>query len=224
MNAGNALYYLPLSLLFNSSSIPAEIKVRIYDSYARHLLRLSYGQAMDIWWHRGNGSANESHYLQMCVYKTGSLAAFSAELGAILGGAGDALQKALSEFATSIGVAFQIQDDILNIKPKSLEWGKEVGDDIKEGKRTLMVIRALQKLPKEGRVRLVEILNSRENSDADVREAISLLEQAGGIEYAAAQAKKIVSKSWAKLGRALKDSPAKALLREFADYLINRGI
>lgn len=224
VNAGNSMYFLPLSILYNNKKLHADKKSELYDSYARNLLRLSFGQAMDIHWHRGNGNVSEKAYLQMCVYKTGSLAAFSAEMGAIIGNATRAQKSALSGFATSIGVAFQIHDDVLNIKPKSLDWGKETGDDIKEGKRTLMVIHALEKLPKKERERLIGILDSREKSEGDVREAISLIERSGGIEYAALVAKKIVSASWKKLDRALAPSDAKALLREFADYLIKRDI
>jgi len=224
VNAGNAMYYLPLILLFRSN-LPDKTKAKIYDLYALEMLRLSFGQAMDIYWHKNQGvKVSQKQYLQMCSYKTGSLARFAAELGAILGGASSSQLKALADFAASIGVAFQIQDDILNILPQNLEWGKEIGDDIKEGKRTLMVIRALQILSPVKKQKLLEILGKKEKSSEDVHHAISLLDECGSIEYASIVAKGLVKKSWKALDKKIKDSQAKKMLRLFADYLVERKI
>ena len=92
-----------------------------------------------------------------------------------LGGANPNQVKAFGGFATSIGVAFQIQDDILNIIPEHVEWGKEIGEDIKEGKRSLMVIHALSQIKPGQKNRLLGILNSKEKSDSDVAQAISII-------------------------------------------------
>jgi geranylgeranyl diphosphate synthase, type I len=222
VNAGNLMYYLPMALVYNSG-LAAEKKAGIYDSYSREMLRLSFGQAMDIQWHHGCDDVSENQYLEMCSYKTGSLARFSVVLGGILGGASENQLAALSKFATSIGIAFQIQDDILNIKPPE-GWGKEVGDDIKEGKRTLIVIHAFSVLSAEKKVRLIEILNSENASDADVAEAICVLSESGSIDYASRFAKKIVLESWKRLEELINDSDAKNMLRAFADYVVQRKI
>lgn len=223
VNAGNAMYYIPLVSLFGSG-LSDRKKVEIYDLYSRQMLRLSFGQAMDIYWHRGKGSVSEKKYLQMCVFKTGSLAAFSAGLGGIIGGGSRKQVDALIQFAESIGVAFQIQDDILNIKPRSLDWGKEIGDDIKEGKRTLMVVRAVSVLPKPEASKLLKILDLKEKSESDVGHAIKLLEKSGSIEYARDYSERLVAKSWSSLDRVLPDSKAKGMLKDFAGYLVKRGI
>ncbi len=224
VNAGNAMYYLPLVKLFRKSKLSPEKKAMVYDIYSLEMLKLSFGQAMDIYWHKGNSNVNEKQYLQMCSFKTGSLARLSVGLGALLGGASKKQADALLDFATSIGIAFQIQDDILNIKPETIGWGKEIGDDIKEGKRTLMVIHALSRLPKAKKDKLIRTLDERQNSDSDVREAISFLEQTGSIDYARVFARRLVKKSWQKVDKSLKGSPAKSMLKEFADYLIERKI
>ncbi|MBI4210408.1 MAG: polyprenyl synthetase family protein [Candidatus Diapherotrites archaeon] len=224
INAGTALYLIPLAKLFANSRVPAAKKAQMYDNYAVELLRLSFGQALDIHWHHGNGVPTEDQYLQMCYYKTGTLARLAVSLGAILGGASKSQLDALGEFAGSIGVAFQIQDDILNILPQNDLWGKELGDDINEGKRTLLVIHALKTLSPEKASRLMEILDAKQNSKSEVSEAISLLLECGSVEYARKVAKDLVMKSWKKLDPKLKDSRAKAMLKEFADYLIERKI
>lgn len=223
VNAGNTLYFLPLLPLIKSRTLSPAKKVLIYELYVSEMTKLSVGQAMDIYWHHGHKDASEAEYLQMCSYKTGSLARLATGLGAILGGASNKQSDALKEFATSIGVAFQIQDDILNIKPKE-GWGKETGDDLKEGKRTLMVIHAFSVLPEKERARLRWILDSRNNSDAEVREAIALLEKSGSVEYAVNCAEEMVLRCWKKLAPTLKESKAKTLLKEFADYVVEREV
>jgi len=223
INAGNALYFLPLLSLLNKPSLGAEKKAAIYELYIREMSKLSLGQGMDIYWHRGNRAVSEQEYLQMCSYKTGSLARLAVGMGAILGNATPRQLEALVDFATSIGVAFQIQDDILNIKPRE-GWGKETGDDIKEGKRTLMVIHAFSKLPEKGRSRLKWILDSRHNSELEVKEAIGLLESEGSVQYAEKFANEMVAKSWKKLDASIENSKAKSLLREFADYMVKRSV
>ncbi|MEM4630529.1 MAG: polyprenyl synthetase family protein [Candidatus Diapherotrites archaeon] len=223
VNAANALYYLPLVVLFNSD-LSSSKKSAIYDSYSKHLLRLSFGQALDIAWHKSDKVPSEREYLQMCVYKTGSLAAFAAELGAIVAGAPKRHFSVVSSFASSLGVAFQIYDDVLNIAPKSGVWGKEVGDDIKEGKKTLLVIHALKNLPKGDAEKLLSILSLGSKSDDDVKVAIRLIESAGSIDYALAKANHILSSSWLELDKVLRPSVAKSLLRDFADFMVKRKL
>jgi len=223
INAGNSMYFLPLVTLINDSKLSPEKKVAVYDLYAKELLKLSFGQAMDIYWHRGNSSVAEQEYLQMTSYKTGSLARLAASIGAIIGGASQEQVEALLGFATSLGVAFQIHDDVLNLKPDK-KWGKEVGEDIKEGKRTLIIIHAFSVLNEEKKNRIASVLDAKENSEEQIKEIISILEESGSIDYAKQFAKDFVSKSWAKLDKELDDSDAKKMLKEFADYVIERQI
>ena len=130
------------------NSIPAEKLRDVYEVYVQEMINLSIGQAMDIAWHRGLANAdgiNEEDYLQMCAYKTGTLARMAAKIAAVLSGADKNLVKKLGTFAESIGVAFQMQDDILDLTGKEFAKKKGgLGQDITEGKRTLMVIRTLK--------------------------------------------------------------------------------
>ena len=87
-----------------------------------------------------------------------------------------------------------------------------------------MVIHAFELLSRPDVGRLKYILEQRNNSELEVKEAIGLLEKCGSIEYAAKTARKLVSDSWNGLEPRLKKSAAKELLREFADYLIEREI
>ncbi|MFH0715022.1 MAG: polyprenyl synthetase family protein, partial [Candidatus Diapherotrites archaeon] len=85
VNAGNAMYYFPLALLINNTELDAEKKAKLYDIATQEMINLSAGQGMDIYWHRGQKSEiSEQQYLQMCAYKTGTLARMAGKLGAVL--------------------------------------------------------------------------------------------------------------------------------------------
>ncbi len=226
VNDGAAMYFIPLSLLYNN---PHKIKVatqeKIWHLYAQEMLRVSTGQAMDIWWHHGHKyDVTENEYLQMCAYKTGVLARFACRLGAFLGDATDKQADALGKFGETVGVAFQIQDDILNLVGEEFQKGKGVGEDIHEGKRTIMVLHALQKLSKIDRDRLLEILNSHPSDEETIREAIGLIEKAGSIAYARKKAKQLMEGAWKKLENVLPQTHAKKTLKAFAQYLIERNV
>lgn len=228
LNAGNSLYFLPLKVvekrLLSEGKSFEKKALDIYRLYNDEMIRLSFGQAMDIYWHRGSvRTITEEQYLQMCVYKTGSLAKFSAELGAILGGGSEKQISVLGDFAASIGVAFQIQDDVMNIAPPK-GWGKEIGDDINEGKRTLLVIHALENSSKAKADRLIEILGSHTDKEEEILEAIRIIKESGAVDYANRRAKEIIQESWKKLDKEIRKSPAKETLKSFSDYVVERKI
>lgn len=173
-----------------------------------------------------------------CAYKTGVLARLSARLGAYLSGASEPFIKAIGRFAEAIGVAFQIQDgnqqknyscstllDILNIEGE--EFAKKidvVGEDIHEGKRSLMVLHCLATATPEVAARLLEILNLRTNDVALIQEAIGIIKSTDSITHARGVAKEIVEKAWNDIESLLPENEAKTKLKVFADYLINRQI
>jgi len=181
---------------------------------------------MDIGWHNGWGkNITVEKYLQMCAFKTGTLARMSAEMAAVLAGADDELVEKLGKFAESIGVAFQIQDDILNISDSELakkKGGK--GEDVTEGKRTLMVIYTIEKATKEDASRLEEILNMHTTDKSLIEEAIGIMKKYGAIEYAKSVARKLVEESWKEIDALLPESEAKNKLRAFARFLIERDV
>ena len=225
INAGNTLYFLPLYPLFrNASGLDTKTKLKAYDVFCEEMLKLSFGQAMDIYWHKGKKrNVSEADYLQMCDYKTGALACMAAKLGAVLAKGTSHQIEALGRFAGTIGVAFQIQDDILNLKP-SKGWGKEFGEDIREGKRSLVLLRSLKCLAPADRKKLLKIVDAKKKSGTQVRQAIRLIAQTDAFDYASFVAAALVDTSWREVERLLPASKAKESLRLFADYLITRRI
>ena len=229
VNAGNAMYYLPLlPLMEKKAMLPAEMLRDIYEVYVQEMINLSLGQAMDITWHRGIANAdaiNEEDYLQMCAYKTGTLARMAAKISAVLAGANKELVEKLGFFAESIGVAFQMQDDVLDLTGKEFAEKKGgVGQDITEGKRTLMVIHTLKNASNAEKKRLIQILNMHTSNQALRDEAIALMQKYHAIEHVKSTAARIVEESWKEVDKLLPPSEAKEKLKAFAEFLIKRTI
>ncbi|MEM2320084.1 MAG: polyprenyl synthetase family protein [Candidatus Bathyarchaeia archaeon] len=229
INVGNAMYYLPLlSLIKNREKVGVEKLAKIYEIYVEEMISLSLGQAMDIAWHKGLANADEvkeEDYLQMCAYKTGTLARMAAKIAAVLADASAELVEKLGRFAESIGVAFQIQDDILDLVGEEFAEKKGGrGQDITEGKRTLVVIHTLKVSSPQDRERLIDILKMH-TSDQKIRdEAIAIMQKYGSIDYAKNFARKIVAESWRDVENLLPPSEAKEKLKAFAQFLIERKI
>lgn len=221
INAGEAMYFLPLSILMKSD-IEDKIKLKAYEIYAQELINIHLGQGMDITWHRGEvEEIKEEEYLQMCAYKTGTLSRMAAKLGALFAGQNNEMIEKMGRLAEAIGVGFQIQDDILNIRPTE-KWGKEIGEDIHEGKRSLMVIHALQKADKNDKKRLLRILNLHTRDESLIKEAIAIMEKYGAIDYAKDFSKKMVKDAWADVNNLIPENPAKNTLKSFVDFLVDR--
>ncbi|MCK5626235.1 polyprenyl synthetase family protein, partial [Candidatus Bathyarchaeota archaeon] len=201
INAGNAMYYLPLfPLIVNREKISPETLRDVYEIYVQEMINLSMGQAMDIAWHKGLTSTcdlTQEDYLQMCAYKTGTLARMAAKIAAVLAEANNDLVIKLGVFAENIGVAFQMQDDILDLTGKEFAEKKGAfGMDITEGKRTLLVIQTLKVASIQEKNRLIEILDMH-TSDQKLRdEAITIIKKNRSIEYVTEMAGKMVEDSW----------------------------
>jgi geranylgeranyl pyrophosphate synthase len=198
VNAGNAMYFLPLVVLRKKREqgvLSNAVLVKAYEIYSQEMINLHVGQGLDIWWHNGKKDPSIPEYLQMCAYKTGTLARMSAKISAVVSGANAKQVDAFGRFAEAIGVAFQIQDDLLNIAGEKFV-GHETGEDIHEGKRTLMVIHSLANGAPADSKRLNEILMMHTTDEALIKEAITLLRKTNSLAFAQQKAREIISGAW----------------------------
>ncbi|MBS7653499.1 MAG: polyprenyl synthetase family protein [Candidatus Bathyarchaeia archaeon] len=229
INLSQAMYFLPMIVLSEKGdAIPQDRTRQIYEVYVQEMINLSLGQAIDIAWHKGLVPADEiveENYLQMCAYKTGTLARMAAKMAAALAGASNDTVEKIGRFAESIGVAFQIQDDILDIAGEEFAKGKGgLGMDITEGKLTLMVIYTLQNAAQDDRKELLKILGMHTRDENLKRKAVEIMRKYGAIEYAKTTAARIVEESWREIEKILPPSEAKEKIKMLAEYLIQRKI
>jgi geranylgeranyl diphosphate synthase type I len=226
LNAGNAMYFLPLKVITrNPADLPAETRLAAYEMLTFELNRTHLGQGMDICWHNEKEvRITEPEYLEMCACKTGCLGRIVARLAAIVTENPDA-EDAVANYAEDMAVAFQIADDVLDVEHAMEEggsFGKGVGNDIREGKKTLMVIHAADNAPAEDVARLEELLWAEENTDEEVMEAIDILESAGSVEYARGVAEDLSAESQAHLDDVDLEDGAERKLRSFAEFVVDR--
>ncbi|MCS7138165.1 MAG: polyprenyl synthetase family protein [Candidatus Caldarchaeum sp.] len=222
VNAGNALYYLPIHIL--TKNLEERKACMLLRKYVEMMVKLSLGQTMDIVWHKALvADVSEEDYLQMASFKTGALSRFSVELACVYAGRNELIEE-LGDFGETIGTAFQIQDDYLNIFGEEEKYRKEIGGDITEGKYTLMTVYALRHLPQDKSRRLREILAEHTSDPQKVREAIDLIKQSGAGEYAKSTMRKIVEKAWLKVDRILPPSHAKVKLGKLVGFLVERTV
>lgn len=225
INAGNALYFIPLRVIMNSD-FNVSIKEKAFEIYSQEMINLHFGQSMDIFWHKGKKKEiTEKQYLQMVSLKTGTLARLSARLAALLSGKDEDTQEILGKMTETIGIGFQIQDDILDMTAKEREkFGKAFGNDITEGKRSLMVIRVLEIGDEKDKKRLLKILDSHTKDKDMIKEAIGILEKYNAVNYAKNLARKMLKEAWKDAEKVLDESEAKRTLGSFMEYLIEREI
>lgn len=225
INAGNFLYFVPALAMIKSKSFDDKTLVRAYGAYIQEMMNIHLGQGLDIWWHKGGKlDVTEEQYLQMCAYKTGTLARLSARLAAILGGASEETEALLGRLAESLGVGFQIQDDVLSASGRGFQEKKGYGDDITEGKRTLIVIHALKHAPEEERKEILDILGKHTRDPKMITRALDILDKSGSVDYARDFASRLIKDAWKEAEPKLPDNPAKETLERFLQFAITRKI
>lgn len=161
VNAGDAMLALALPpLLDNTRTLGVGRALRVLEVIAHMARETAEGQATELSWIRqGVASPTDEEYVAMVSRKTAEYSfATPLALGAIIAGATEAQVTALRALGRSIGVAFQIRDDILNLDPAIDRWGKEPLDDLWEGKRTLILSYAMRLTTETDRARALAIL------------------------------------------------------------------
>jgi octaprenyl-diphosphate synthase len=198
INGGAFLYFLPLTCL-DAADLSPEDKNRIYRVWGAYMRRLHLGQALDIAWHRDFASLPAlDDYERMCRLKTGCLARLAAVLGAYCacpaGSAGAAAER-YGEAAESLGVGFQILDDVKNLTTGIP--GKKRGDDIVEGKKSLPVLLYLHRYPEKQdfAARCFTAAHSAGTSAPEVEEFIGALAGAGVLEEARRRGLDLITES-----------------------------
>lgn len=223
INSGDGLFSLAYEALSDATARLDEKKAkRVWDMVPRRVTEVCEGQALDIGWVQNKRwDLTEEDYFEMIQRKTGALMSAACEAGAIIGNGTEKQIKALRDFGMDVGIGFQIQDDVLNLRADVKKYGKEIGGDINEGKRTLMVIYTLSACTPAEKKWLIGILDKEKNTQGEIKDAIALIEKYGSIDKASGVAKRMVTKGKKGL-LALPDSHAKDLLIAIADYLTER--
>jgi geranylgeranyl diphosphate synthase type I len=220
INAGDAML-IKVFEIANSSTIPQQDRHQLVSTLAKRAYEITWGQAFEFsMWKRKEFTENE--VIRLLRYKTGALTRLSTEAGAISGGASEQQLEALGEFGEAVGVAFQIVDDLLNIQGDVKEYGKEIGGDIREGKKTILAAHLLSVASPSDMRTFARLLGKKGISKSGIRKAIGLYDKYGSTKYAKSQADRYLNKSLKALD-VLSESEARTNMGTIAHFLVSRS-
>ena len=216
--AGDTLFSKAFEIIIGSEGTSSEQNNKALATVADACVKICEGQASDMGFEE-RFDVSEDEYMEMIFKKTGALKAAATKVGAIMGGASEEVIDAMYEYGRLIGLAFQIQDDYLDIAADEETLGKPIGSDIGKGKMTIIAIKGLASVD-DGR--LLEILKAENNSQDEIDEAVEILTNCGAIEYARNLAQESVVKAKEVL-EILDDSSSKQILVDIADFVLERS-
>lgn len=217
--AGDCMASIATTVLLQSSDLS---RLReLTHAFAKGIVEVCEGQAMDLAF-QDKTDVSLEEYLTMIEKKTGKMLELAVTTGGYLGGGDTTEIEALCSFALLIGRAFQIQDDLLDIIADTDEFGKTTGGDIVEGKKTYLIIRALEKATTPEDKKLLEIfLREKGLPQAEAPRIRALFENTGVILEAKRQVEQLTTQANEALD-ALRPSRARDMLHWFAQSLIQR--
>ena len=230
VNAGDALIVLGLRAFLDARwTIGPRLTQHLLEEAERMAREAVEGQAMELGWqrdravHLGDGDYFEMVLKKTCWYTT----IFPSRAGALIGTRSEQAMDAFVRFGFFLGAAFQIQDDILNLVGDEARYGKELGGDIREGKRTLMLLHLLREADPPEHARLAEFLGRprARRSARDVSWVRRRMESRGSMEYASQVAHGLAGaahEEGARLYAALPDSPDRRFIQALPAWVLER--
>jgi octaprenyl-diphosphate synthase len=166
-----------------------------------------------------DADTDEAKYLRVIRYKTAKLFEAATQVGAILGGAVPQTERALAEYGAHLGTAFQLIDDVLDYSGDLQETGKNLGDDLAEGKPTLPLIRVMVEGNAEERSLVRRAVE--EGGKADLEGVVAAIHRVGALDYTRERARAEAAAATARLER-LPDSPCRDSLLQLAHFSVER--
>ena len=211
---GDYLFARSFQLMVETGSL------RVLDILANASATIAEGEVLQLTAAQ-NLATTEDIYLQVVRGKTAALFSAATEVGGVIAGAPEAQVKALFDYGDALGIAFQIADDLLDYQGYASSTGKNVGDDFREGKLTLPVIKAVAQATKEERQFWARVIEKRNQNEGDLEHALELFEK-----YRTLSATRDEALVWSEKAKAsmaaLPEHPIRDILTGLADYVVAR--
>lgn len=225
-DSANALWGNSASVLVGdylySRSFELMVRVqnmRVMDIISHTTTAIAEGEVLQLL-NCNNPSTDERQYLDVISRKTAILFSAAAQLAAVLVGAPPEIEESLKNYGTYLGMAFQLKDDVLDYKANPEEWGKNLGDDLAEGKPTLPLIYALSQSTGEDAAMLRHAVENGERDD--FKKVYAVIESTDAISYTERRAGDAANKAIEQL-KFLPESEYKSALITLARFAVNRG-
>ncbi len=211
---GDYLFSRSFQLMVETGSL------RVLDILANASATIAEGEVLQMTAATDLGT-DENVYLQVVRGKTAALFSAATEVGGVIAGASDEQVKALFDYGDALGIAFQIADDLLDYQGDSKATGKNVGDDFRERKLTLPVIKAVAQATDEERAFWQRTIEKGRQEDDDLQHALSLMDKYGTLDATREDAFEWAARAKVALD-VLPDHEFRDLLGDLADYVVSR--
>jgi len=219
--AGIVGYYGAISLI-NQSKFPPDLKLKAIDQLANFMTYTCYGEGLDVDL-ACRQEIKEKDVLTIHTYKTAYYTFIGPlKIGGILAGAGEKELKKFEDYGVPAGIAFQLQDDILGIFGDEKELGKPIGDDIKEGKNTLLFTQAIKRGTPQQRQRLNKLWGKKEIAFAEIEEVRKIIKKTGSLVYSQKLARELVEKGKKAVPKITNNKNLQEVFSSLADFVIER--
>jgi len=229
LNTGDALHARTWeALLRNQERLGVGRTLLVMKEFSRMVNETTEGQHMELGWVTSRRwDLSERDYYEMCTKKTSWYTIASpCRLGAIVAGAAGPILDSLREYGIKLGIAFQIQDDALNLVGDQVKFGKAKSDDILEGKRTLILLHLLSTLGEGERDKVISIMNKDRGAKtaADVEHVMALIDRQDAVGFARKRASELMNEALAILNEISwkGDREAAETLAEFSRFAVER--
>lgn len=222
INCGDYDITLSTDAVLRDEALDAPLKLRVLGELTAMMQRTVEGQALDLGWVQNERfDLTVQDYLTMATLKTAHYSgAVPLAVGAMVGGGSEQQVEALRSFGLATGLAFQIQDDLLNLVGDAGD--KDFRNDITEGKRTLVAVHALEHAESETRRELVEILRSGTQDAALLERAVEIFDETGSIAFAHDYALRLTERAKEELSGIELENDCRELLLSMADFFVER--
>ncbi|MBN2603318.1 MAG: polyprenyl synthetase family protein [Candidatus Thermoplasmatota archaeon] len=217
--AGDLLFAKAFESMHNLVETPSNFK-RLNYGLLECVREICEGQQLDMEFEKRK-MVTEQEYIEMIRKKTAFFFQFAAESGAILANASDKEIDAMSTYGLSIGLAFQIQDDYLDMSSDKETLGKDIGNDIRNGKKTLIAVRSLSTAQGEDKELLKRVFGNRNATDHEIKKVYDLFWKKKSIDYAKQTAVNYSLRAKESLS-VIPENSAKQILIDLAEYTIKR--
>ncbi len=192
--------------------------------FGKTALEVCEGQQYDIDFETRD-YVSESEYLTMITYKTAVLVAAAMKMGAIVAGASSEAQNAIYEFGKNLGIAFQLQDDYLDVFGDPKTFGKQVGGDIIENKKTFIYLKALALSSNDDKKRLHNLyVHKVSDVDGKVQEVTQIFRKTGAADVTKKEMENYTIKAFNILEQMNISSEKKIMLKQFGKNLMRRKV
>jgi len=206
--------------LFAQSAILAVTcqNIRAIQSFSRALATICDGELREVLTAGVLTNTKEDYYLRI-ESKTAALFSTATETGGILSDAPESACQALQEYGHSLGMAFQIVDDVLDFVGDEREMGKPVGNDLRQGTLTLPAIQLMEMYPHDNT--LADLFGDPADGEEKVRRVVEMVVNSPAVERCYAEARRFVSQAQAAL-QPLPDNQYRRAMMELAEYVVGR--